>query len=358
MDQRAKGRWAAAVALLAAGPAPAQAALTVFGLIDVGVVRESGAATGAMTRVSSGMSNGSRIGVKGEEALGAGWAALFLLEAGYQADDGTLGQGGVLFGRQSYAGLRGPAATLTVGRQYTAHFDTVVLADPFESGTVGDAKNLLPSTGDANTRMANSIKLATAAWHGVRATLMAAPGEAAGSSRAGRQFGGAVAWQAGPLHVRLGYHYRNNDTPTTRTGGARDTLLAATYDFGPVKGHFGYGIDQGPNSSNPRNPGNPYGYAVAPVASTDSTDLLLGLSAVRGPHRFMASYVRKDDRTWRDQDATQLAIGHRYALGRRTDTYLVLSHIGNRHGAGYTVGHASDSGSGNRVCSAGVRHQF
>lgn len=163
---------------------------------------------------------------------------------------------------------------------------------------------------------------------------------------------------AGPLNLRLGYHYRNNDTATSQASGARDTLLAATYNFGPVKGHLGVGIDKGVNSSNPRNPGNPYGYAVAPLASTDSTDLLLGLSSVRGPHTLMASYVRKDDKTPRDQDAAQVAIGHRYALSRRTDTYLVLSHIGNRRGAGYTVGHASDTGTGNQVVSAGVRHLF
>ena len=345
-------------ALFAVGPSLAQSGVTIYGLVDVGMVHESGAAAGSVNKVSSGMSSGSRLGFKGVEDLGAGYAALFLLEAGYQIDDGTLGQGGLLFGRQAYVGLRNPLGTITLGRQYTAHFDTIVLADPFQSGTVGDAKNLLPSTGDANTRMANSIKLATPAWRGVTGEFMYSPGEVAGSNTAGRQFGGAVTYLAGALNLRLGYHYRNNDTATGQTSSARDTLLAATYKVGAVKGHFGYGVDKGVNSSNPRNPGNPYGYAVTPVASTDSTDLLLGLSAVHGPHTWLASYVRKEDRTVRNQDATQVAIGHRYALSRRTDTYIVLSHIDNRNGASYTVGHASDTGTGNQVASVGVRHVF
>jgi len=72
----------------------------------------------------------------------------------------------------------------------------------------------------------------------------------------------------------------------------------------------------------------------------------------------MASWVRKDDRTGANQDAKQLALGHRYALSRRTDTYVALAHIVNRNGAGYTAGNASDAGSGNRAVSAGIRHQF
>lgn len=345
-------------ALLIAGPAFAQSALTIYGLVDVGVVHESGAATGSVNKVSSGMSNGSRLGFKGVEDLGGGYAALFLLESGYQIDDGTLGQGGLLFGRQAYVGLRSPLGTVTLGRQYTPHFDTIVLADPFQSGTVGDAKNLLPSTGDANTRAANSVKWASPAWHGVTGEFMAALGEVAGSNTAKRQFGGAVTYLAGPLNVRLGYHYRNNDTAASQTSSGRSTLLAATYNFGPVRGHLGLGVDKGVNSSTPRNPGNPYGYAVAPVASLDSTDLLLGLSAVRGRHTWLASYVRKDDKTALNQDAVQVAVGHRYALSRRTDTYVVLSHISNHNGAGYTVGHASDTGTGNQVASVGIRHLF
>jgi hypothetical protein len=36
----------------------------------------------------------------------------------------------------------------------------------------------------------------------------------------------------------------------------------------------------------------------------------------------------------------------------------VWTHIANRHGASYTVGHASDTGSGDQAFSAGIRYQF
>lgn len=347
----------AAMPLLAGagGNALAQSSVTVFGLLDVGLVRESGGAAGTVTKVSSGVANGSRLGVKATEALGHGWSALFLLESGLQLDTGAVGQGGVLFGRQSYVGLRGPLGTVTVGRQYTPHFDTIVLADPFASGQVGDAKNLMPGTGDTSTRMTNAVKYTSAQRGGVSGELAYAPGEAAGSPRAGRQFGAAAAYAAGALQLRLGYHYRNVDAAA---GGARNALLAATWEAGRVKAHLAYGVDKGPESSPLRNPGNPYGYAPPPAGSTDSTDLLLGLTVSSGAHAFMASYVRKDDRSGFDRDAVQFALGHRYALSKRTDTYLALARIGNRNGAGYAVGNAIEAGSGNRALSVGLRHRF
>ena len=349
---------AAAVLACAGGTARAQSTVTMFGLLDAGLVRESGGASGPSTRVSSGVANGSRLGFKGSEALGGGWSALFMLEAGIQLDTGMASQGGILFGRQSYVGLASPFGSVTVGRQYTPHFDTLALADPFSSGQVGDAKNLVPGTGDAYTRMTKAIKYASGVHGGVSAELAWAPGESAGSDSTGRQFGGALGYAAGGLNLRLGYHYRNTDTPSMRRGGARNALLAATYSFGAVKAHLGYGVDKGAGSDAPRNPGNPYALASPPAGSLDSTDLLLGVTASSGPHTLMASWIRKDDRTALDLDARQFALGHRYALSRRTDTYVALSRITNRNGAGYTAGNASEAGTGSRAVSAGIRHQF
>ena len=350
---------AATAALATAGPAAqAQSSVSVFGLIDIGFVRESGGSAGTLNKFTGGMSNGSRLGFRGSETLGDGWSAVFLLESGFQPDTGAMGQGGVLLGRQAYAGLRTPHGTLTFGRQYTSHFNALVLADPFSSGLAGDAKNLMPSTGDAATRMNNSVKFASNDYRGFSGELMHAPGEVAGGPSRGRQWAAALAYGGGPLHVRLGYHYRNNDTALAHIGSGRTALLAATWQAGPVKVHGGYGVNQGINSSPLRNTSNPYGLVPVPVASTDSVDVLLGLSSIHGLHTFLASYVGKDDRTQRDQDARQLALGHRYALSKRTDTYVSLAHIRNRKGASYTVGSSIEAGSGDRAVSAGFRHVF
>jgi len=342
-----------------AGVACAQSAVTVYGLLDVAVVQEGGGANGSLTKVTSGVGAGSRLGFKGSEDLGNGLSAIYLLESGFQADTGQMGQGGLLFGRQAYVGLQGNIGTVMVGRQYTPEYLTVVMGDPFGSGYVGDTKNMIATSGNAFSRMDNTIKYVSPKFSNIVVELAAAAGEVSGSSASGRQLGGAVEYAAGPLRVRLGYHNRNNDTALLKnTDNAINTVLAAVYDAGFVKLHGIYGRNKGLNSSVWRNNDNPFGYASAPVASTDSHDLLLGLTAPFGNHTLMASYIRKDDRGMRNQDAHQAAVGYRYSLSKRTELYAAYAHIGNKNGASYTVGSAIESGSGNRASSFGIRHAF
>jgi predicted porin len=184
-------------------------------------------------------------------------------------------------------------------------------------------------------------------------------GEVAGNNTAGRQLGAALDYAKGPLRVRLGYHDRNNETATApNTQNGRNTVLGATYDFRVVKGHFAYGTNRGPNSSWLRNNDNPFGYPTAPQATTDSNDMLFGITVPFGTHALLASYIRKDDRTALDQDADQLAVGYRYGLSKRTDLFGSYARIDNKNGAGYTVGSAIESGSGDQAVSVGIRHSF
>lgn len=348
-------------ALAAAGSpgASAQSGITTYGMIDMAIIHESGGAAGPVTKVTSGVSAGSRLGFKGSEDLGNGLSALFVLENGFQGDTGAAGQGGLLFGRQAFVGLRSGFGTVLVGRQYTPQYLVVVFADPFGSGYVADSKNIIATSGDSLSRMDNTVKYLSPTVAGFTAELAAAPGEVAGDRAAGRQLSGSIAYAKGPLQIRVGHHDRNNDTATLKnTENGRNTVVAAVYDFGVVKAHALYGVNHGLNSSVLRNTANPYGRSVAPVASTDSRDTLVGLTVPFGPHTFLASYLHKDDHTALDQDARQLAVGYLYALSKRTSAYAVYAHIDNRNGAGYTAGNASDPGSGNRAASVGISHAF
>jgi predicted porin len=337
--------------------ASAQSNVTIYGLFDMAVVRESGGVNGPVTRVSSGNTGGSRIGFKGTEELGNGLKALFLLENGFQGDTGAAGQGGLIFGRQAYVGLQGGFGSVLIGRQYTAHYMVQVFADPFGSGYVGDTKNLLGTTGNAFSRMDNTVKYISPVLGGFSAELVAAPGEVSGDSASGRQLGGSLAWANGPLQVRVGYHNRNNDTASVHgTENAKNTVLAAVYDFGVVKLHALYDWNRGLNSSVLRNTANPFGRPA--IASTDSRDALVGLTVPVGAGAFLASYIYKDDRTAFDQDATQIALGYRYALSKRTELNVAYAMIDNRNGASYTVGSAIESGTGDRSASVGIRHAF
>lgn len=107
-------------AFFAAGAASA-ADVQVYGLIDLGVsfVRSDSDIKGQDASNKFTMENGrefgSRFGLKGTEDLGNGYKVGFVLENGFKADDGSLDQGGDLFGREAHVDLYSPYGTLTFG---------------------------------------------------------------------------------------------------------------------------------------------------------------------------------------------------------------------------------------------------
>jgi predicted porin len=78
---------------------------------------------------------------------------------------------------------------------------------------------------------------------------------------------------------------------------------------------------------------------------------------------FMASYIRKDDKTHANLDANQVALGYTYFLSKRTSLYASVARIHNTAKAGartgfYRVGNATEQGLGSRAYNFGVRHAF
>ena len=135
-----KNLIALAVASLASLPVFAQSGVTIYGLVDMGY-KWSGDnidhSISSGSALDSGMSAGSRLGFKGTEDLGNGMKAGFVLEQGFNLDTGTLGQGGRVFGRQSFVSLSGGFGTVALGRQYPAGYLLTATVDPFGSGTAG-----------------------------------------------------------------------------------------------------------------------------------------------------------------------------------------------------------------------------
>jgi predicted porin len=348
-----------------AAQAQAQSNVTIYGLVDVGVVSERGGSAGSVTKVTSGVGSQSRLGFRGNEDLGNGLSAIFQLETGFKADDGTLDSTNTIFNRQAFVGLKSKdAGTLTLGRQYTMLYNAMSqVADPFGAGYAGSIKNLFPAAG-ANTRTSNAIVYATPSYEGFSAEGLYSLGEQAGSTTAGRQFGFGLLYGQGPLNARLVYNNRNNDTaavgatPAKLQDTGRNTLFAINYDFQVVKAYFAYGADKGVNSA-ALPVANAYGYTVAPKASLDSNDLLIGVQVPVAPNgTIMASYIRKNDKTVNNQDADQWAIGYLHSLSKRTGVYVAYAKIKNKNGAGYTVGNNNEAGSGDKAFNAGVRHAF
>jgi predicted porin len=339
--------------------AGAQSNVSLYGIVDLGLVSEHGGANGTLTKLTSGIGSVSRFGLRGVEDLGGGLSAIFTLESGVKADTGEQDSAGVLFQRQAWMGLRSTTwGTLTLGRQYTPFYKVFAdVADPFATSYAGTARNLFPVSG-ATTRASNTVKYATPNLRGWSAEAAYTFGEQAGSSTAGRQTGFAAGYEQGPLVVRLGRLDRNSDV----AGGAQhdsgsNTILAANYDFKIVKAYAAYERDKGYGVGTLANTSNPYG-GVAPTPSTDARELLIGFTMPLGRGSVIASHIDKDDRSSYNQDARQDAIGYVYPLSARTSVYTAYAKIHNKNGAGYTVGNNAEAGSGDSAVNLGVRHTF
>jgi predicted porin len=336
-------------AALAAGP------VDVYGVMDVGVSVDQGGIAGTSTRVTSGMATQSRLGFRGTENLGDGMAAFFVLEGGIHADNGTSTQNNTLFGRTSIVGLRGSLGSVSIGLQDTPLFTTLnVVVDPLRNGIVR-SNNLMPPTG---FRASNSVLVRTREVNGFSGDLMVVAGEIAGNSAAGRAIGGSFGYSAGPLAARIAWHRKNNDTASVvGTEPARNLLVGANYDFKVVKAWFGYEVNKGLNSA-PLNNGAAVFGGAAPIASTDSRDLLLGATLPFGASTVVLTYVIADDRTVHNQDARQLGAAYMVAFSKRSDIYTSYGVIRNHNGAAYTEGNSEEPGTGNRQFAVGLRHRF
>ena len=110
-----------ALAVMGAFAGTAMAAnVTVYGVIDTGLqyqhVDTDGVANESTFEMSSGVMSGSRVGLKGSEDLGNGLTVGFVLENGFSSDDGKMGQGDRLFGREAQVNLSGSFGTIAMGR--------------------------------------------------------------------------------------------------------------------------------------------------------------------------------------------------------------------------------------------------
>jgi predicted porin len=345
----------AALALILSGSALADSNVAFYGVLDLGISQDRGGVAGTSTRLTSGMATQSRWGFRGNEDLGGGLSAFFVVEGGIHADTGGSTQNNTLFGRNTAVGLRGNLGAVSVGLQDTPLFTTLnTIVDPLRNG-IARSNNLMAATG---FRANNSVLYRSPDVNGFSADAMVVAGEVAGDSAAGRALGGSFGYGKGPLNVRLAYHKRNNDTAALKdTASARNTLLGATYDFGVAKVYFGFGVDKGLNSATLNNAAATFG-GKAPLASTDSKALLLGVSHPFGANTVVATYIGKNDKTAVNQDAQQWALAYLYAFSKRTDLYTSYARIRNRNGAAYTEGNSEEPGTGNQQFTAGLRHRF
>lgn len=175
-----------------------------------------------------------------------------------------------------------------------------------------------------------------------------------------RAWGMSAGVQSGPVTFRIAHQNRNvakvaPSMPLGQRTDAKNSIIAANIDVGPVKAYTAYSASRGWGSSPLWNPDNPYGAAMAATPSTNSRDVLMGVSLPMGATTLLASFVRKNDRDIANFDAQQLAIGATYAMSRRLDFYAAVSHTQLRNKR--ALDNAASVG-GSAAVNLGMRHSF
>jgi predicted porin len=335
-----------AFAGLAAPLAHAQSQVTIYGRVDLGVDVTSSAG-GNFKRVISGGVQGSRLGFTGAEDLGGGLRAVFRLEQGQNADEGTLGLGGRSIGREASVGLSSATlGTVTLGRLPTPYYAVQPFIDAFvwagagsmvaiTRNTAGTSRQVLGTA--VNARSDNAVNYQSPTLSGLVLRAQVATGE--GSASIGRNVGASLRYTSGALDLMAGFNRQQG--AGNSNGSVRAASVGGSFDLGVARVYAGYTLEA--------NDCTTCTGALARVAGSTKTEFRLvnlGVRVPLGGVTGIAQVVRLTDKsTYRTatggRDANWFGIGVEYALSRRTLVHFSVATIGNRNGSNYVLGSGS-----------------
>jgi predicted porin len=340
---------ALALAALPLAAAAQNSNLQIYGLLDAGLeLARNG--NGTATRVQSGVMLGSRLGFRGVEDLGGGLKARFVLEHGFNVDDGTAA-GGPMWGRRSVVGLENAWGTLLLGRDYSPARFVALNADRMDFGLYGNLQTIARVGGGAGTRVGNALHFTSQPIAGaftVRAALGFGEERFAAPKELGRFAGLAVEYRKDKLYAGIGVNTRYDAVgPANAPTGAarmREGGIGLNYDFG------GFELNGGT-------------FAVDGNGANDTTrSWWLGAGVPVGPGTFLAQFgVTDPDGPGR---ATTYGLAYTYALSRRTTVYAAHGRVNNNAQTGYSLNTAVPTipaaglGDDPRGLAVGMVHRF
>lgn len=377
-------------AMLFAGVAHAQSSVTLYGLIDTSLVYVNNAKSATSGQnasqflLNSGSLNTARWGLRGEEDLGGGLSAVFDLESGFNAANGTLKNGGDLFGRGAWVGLSSSQyGTVTLGRQYDLIHEYV---EPMTApGSWGGNLSSHPYDNDNlnhDMRLNNAVKFSSVSYGGIKAGAMYAFSNEAGGTSNNNAYSLGALYGNGPFSIAAAYTQVNRSTVASNATGAVSTgdgdflteggkqqiyTVGASYQFAnksSISAIYSHSVTY-----------DVTGLFLASGTVTGSSlkfdnfeingryfvrpDLSLGLAYTYTMGALAGAGAKSADPHW-----NQFVAQADYSLSRRTDVYIetVYQRVGNTNGN--TVFNAqvynmtASAGNSQFVAAFGLRHRF
>ncbi|WP_347556194.1 porin [Robbsia sp. KACC 23696] len=361
------------LAVLAAPHAHAASNVTLYGLIDSGAefltsaAREASGSKDNVVRATSGNMSGSRWGLKGNEDLGGGTQALFLLENGFDITSGKSLQGSREFGRLAYMGLSNKTyGRFTLGRQGGIFLDWVSKYNPL-GNAVYAVKMQDPVFSD---RLDNTARYENAfgpfhvlAQYSKGYDDVSFGTSTAGDNRRAQVIEGGVEYRGGPFSAVLAYDQKNggstalNAASTAKVGGYegnvnRSVALAAKYKFAKVDVSGGWRYRDGRATH-------------LTTLTTEATEISnfywLGATYKYTPSLWLSATAMYQDFKDTNRDPWSFQISSDYFLSKRTDVYVNVGYVLNRHGSNLGLnGFGTDvvAGSNQFGTMVGIRHRF
>ena len=308
--------------------------VTVYGKIDQGLQVQSTKADGADRETTwkgkSGISSGSRWGLKGTEQIADGYTVGFVLESGFDGMDAKFGDEDRLFNRDAFLTLNTPFGMLTVGRTGKLSDGNTGDIIAGQASPFGTSYKLASSTkttfvGFDTDRTDRAVRYVSPKFAGVQVhaeyanmTYKVGSDDYVGDTTPNKKrYGGiGVSNANGPFYaavtaetIRLAAKEPGDDNPQAYG-------FAANYDFGVAKVFAGYQ------------------YAKNPVAAKWGDDVnagTLGVSAPVAGGTLMASVAYAKGES--DRKLATGAIGYKYSLSKRTYVYTDLAYAEDKNSA-------------------------
>ncbi len=379
----------AAAAVLGAFAGSAFAAdVTLYGVIDYGFnyqhVDTDAANTDASDsfRMMSGQNSGSRFGLKAQEDLGNGLQVGFVLENGFDADDGSFDGNGddKIFGREAQLNLSGAFGTVSFGRvgqmaSANGSFGILGGASPFSGGwqdSVG--QKFVFANGFA--RFDNTVTYVTPEFAGLKVyaqySFQNSSKEAGteGKSSVDRYYGVGATYTNNNLYLVGIVDSMNWGTQLGDTGRSLDDQLAVTlggaYDFGVAKLYAsGQYFDNAKAVGQKRatetgSIADGYSFATLEGAEGWGLNVGVGVPVFGGTAKAQVAYM--DAESTRDSDMNvsrwSLAAGYDYNLSKRTMVYTAAAYTRDDVSEQYQATTHTGSNPSTVEVMAGIVHKF
>jgi len=219
--------------------------VTIYGLLDYGYLNQGGNSgavpkAGSTSSFNSGISEDSRIGIKGFKDLGNGTKAIFELEYGLAIDNNgaqSNSSSTPFYNRHSYVGATGGWGTALGGRLEGARYSFEKAYDAFGGGTVGNFGSLIGNQARAD----NAVAYVSPTFGGGFSVLTAYTTKLTGPE-ASANYNDARLYAIAPQYNNGAFSatYDYEDATLHGTGGdIKINVLGASYDLTSVK-FFGY----------------------------------------------------------------------------------------------------------------------